>query len=479
MNIHESENILEDNIISSKNNDISETKLNDNLENMNPYNETIHSIESNENNSINIIEEKPKNIHNNILIIQSILMSKFKQQQYIKQQNIRRNDIMRSVAKERYSQKPNNVKQLFSRGKHAKHHINYITCHVEKNPIRSFKTQNNDLVPNKKLIYQSIKQNEISVTTSENLLYQPVPHNDLISIPITPNEGLIYQPVTPIISKPTEINLPEILTDVLQEVIQGKINSIDNIIGKLRTDFEEKNVITSSKKRNIMLLNFEDDTMRPVLKIDEKYMTIIEKWYSDCDLLIDIEETNVSIPEVITFQDVSGVLFQDINYKFKDEYLNSYIPLIINNIISERTIKCFEKKYFNKTYTTSYPIEIKNYSNFVEQKLIKNNSVIADNILSQMGIIIPENIKPEQLKPKNEKNNLFTLPWMQSNIELDADKRIDPEILIKNNILADIKNKPNVQDIEVFPYNNIFEPNIYNKDFKDCVKIPIIIVLMY
>ena len=33
MNIHESENILEDNIISSKNNDISETKLNDNLEN--------------------------------------------------------------------------------------------------------------------------------------------------------------------------------------------------------------------------------------------------------------------------------------------------------------------------------------------------------------------------------------------------------------------------------------------------------------
>lgn len=194
-------------------------------------------------------------------------------------------------------------------------------------------------------------------------------------------------------------NLVEIATKESQDVLLGKLKDIENIIGKIRVDFEDKNVFENTNKKDIILLNFEDDSTRPVLKINDKYIDIIKKWYNDCDLLIDIEETNVSMPESITRQDINKVLFNDINYKFKDDYLNHYIPLVINTIISEKNIKHFEKKYFKNS-------DIKVKTNELNLNEIKNNidNTTLSDIIYNMGIIIPEKF---MCKNTNKSSNTY------------------------------------------------------------------------
>lgn len=153
-------------------------------------------------------------------------------------------------------------------------------------------------------------------------------------------------------SEPKEVILTDVLTNTLQEVMVGELTNIDNVIGRLRTSYEDKNlfananVFTNANKRYISLINFEDDTLRPVFKISDVYLDIIKKWYDDCDLLMDVEDTDVFIPENITLLDLSGVLFEDISNKNKDMYLKNYIPLVINNIITNRNIQCMERNLF-------------------------------------------------------------------------------------------------------------------------------------
>ena len=260
-----------------------------------------------------------------------------------------------------------------------------------------------------------------------------------------------YTNMQSVTEKPKEINLAEIVTSVLQEILSGKLNSLENIIGKLRIQFEEKNIFTNSKKNNIILLNFEDDTMRAVLKIEDKYRNIIQRWYDNCELLIDFEETDVSIPEVILTEDISGVIFQDINCKFKDEYLNVYLPLVFNNIISHRSIIAYEKKYFKKTNTTTY-------SN--EKSINISKSIAGDKILLDMGIIIPENIKPDKIEPKINNNQTELFTGIINNINTRAEN-VDPCILVKKYILNDVNKEP-LSNLEVIPYNTFYDIKNYN-----------------
>lgn len=483
MDIHHLENNLGESNNSCENTQNIESNLHENPDEMNPYavNDIgIHSHEVHDNIVIDIEEKELENQQSNLAneyfkakLINTIISNHNKQIRAKQLLDNRRNGIMRSITIHQRNSK-SKVKQMISAGKsngNANNNFPTHRLHVLRHKSKIIPHKKDNLVTNHSIgnfIRDTPPVNDIGFEKqtphiiSENFQLRADPVNPSLVVgpwmasSITP-DNLRYKSIPPVVEKPKEINLAEILTGVLQEVLLGNLSSVENIIGKLRVDFEEKNVFTNSKKRNIILLNFEDDTMRPVLKIDEKYMKIIEQWYTDCDLLIDIEETNVSVPEVITTQDVSGVLFQDINYKFKDEYLNSYIPLVINNIISQRTIKCFEKKYFNKTSTIihQYPIEIKNYNNFVEQK---NYAIIGDNILSDMGVIIPENIKPETLKPNNENipnsKNIYKIdaPW---NLP-DANKRVDPEIILKKHILADVRKADNSEMDEILPYNSVY-----------------------
>lgn len=252
--------------------------------------------------------------------------------------------------------------------------------------------------------------------------------------------------------------MSEILTNILQEVTTGKLTTIENVIGKLRVDFEDNNLFKNKNKKFVILLNFEDDTMRPVLKIEDKYMDIIQKWYHDSNLVFDIENTNVFIPEIITIQDISGVLFKDFNCNHKYELLNSYIPLVINNIISDINIKSFEKK-FKKSESMEYNVQKKMEYNIQKKmdyfNLNQNNSfsqttlqqtIDSNNIISNIGIIIPDNIISSKISPIP--NQII------SNVD----------ILMSDNIISHTSN-PQTPIDNVFPYN--MEYNVLYPSFSD------------
>lgn len=517
MDIHYSEINLGDINQSNKNNHDEQNIPDDN---MNPYaaqkdgiHDTIVDDKPDETNINLVIEERPEtsgptdNV-SRINIMKTMYLKSY-QEQLKKQKliNNRRNDIMRSVANGKYHKstvsKPS-VKQLvqtkvnnstyskssFNRlinlrkttvGQDFKKHI-IPTNQSYTNQIRLNPEVNTSIKPPMPIITKSVQNCQIrrepnipkvnigpwynsTVQQDDFLSYAPN-YGDDNDYPIrnqnNKNVGA---------EQPKDVSLAEIVGCVLQDVLSGKITSIENAIGKLRINYEEKNVFENINKRNIILLNFEDDSMRPVLKIEDKYMDIIKKWYEDCDLLIDIEETSVSVPENITTQDVSGILFQDINYKYKDEYLNNYMPLIINNIISKRSIKDLERKYFVKPinelrkgvsvkYIDIGPPALS--SNCEKKEIILSQDFIK---LNDIGITIPDNINSHLNKDDTNKTSFiddhclgYVSLWNNG-----VARKLDPELLNKRMF----ENPYLAKDSElltVLSYNDVFQFEPLAKD---------------
>ena len=483
MDIHYSENTLEENNNSCENIEENNNNTHDNLKEMNPYvdkNDDIHSQETDDNNVMDIQESKdiiqPINVEAEYFKANALMKfiidhnKKIHAKQLV---NKRRNEIMRIVEREPNGTNPT-VKQMIKAG---------TAMRLDKNDHK----HRLDILRNKSSINPNKSGNFISkhstggfirptpsVSIGQFTPQQPhifVDNYQLRSDPVNPNieaiawmnnasiiDSIEYKKTQLAVEKPKEVNLAEIVTTVLQDILAGKLTTVETIIGNLRIIYEEKSVFTNSKKRNIILLNFEDDTMRPVLKIEDKYMEIIQKWYQDCDLLIDIEETNVSIPENITVQDVSGVLFQDISYKYKEEYLNNYIPLIINNIISKHNIKDFERKCFVKPMNDSRPVKVLKYASSdlsainLESKEITNPQ--ENSKLKELGIIIPANIFPFTKKEEQNKSSTRNSEWFADSPWVADSSRgmIDTEIV----------NKYIVDKTYIYKTNKVFETEPYN-----------------
>ena len=392
---------------------------------------TIHADELNDNMitseiSEQLEENEPNNNNNIVNVLRAIQINKIKSYQMNKNILKRRNDIMRSV--NNYNKKQVNITKqymktkffnnsTFPRSSTADNRLKLLRA----NTINERKTEGLPLYSNPDILKQR------SVIAMEKIE--------------SGSNKSVYKVIEQFTEKPKEVNLSEIITSVLQDVLLEKIKSIDDVIGKIRVTFEGKNVFTNANKKNIILLNFEDDTTIPVLKIEEKYMSVINKWYEDCNLILDIENTDLFIPEVITHHDISGVLFQEINYKFKDEFLNKYLPIIINNIISNRTIKEYERKYFTKReHSSYYTIGVKNSF---------NNS----NELISLNIHIPDNIKSDSNinDSKEQKTNM-------TNFNNNSTFRIDPEILVKKHILSNnCENKIDYTPSNINSYNALTE----------------------
>ncbi len=310
------------------------------------------------------------------------------------------------------------------------------------------------------------------------------------SLDMRPNpisNSLYYKPLNVHKEKPQEVNLGEIMSDVLKSVVTGEIKTVDSIIAKLRICYEEKNVFANANKKHINILHFEDDTIKPVIEIDEEYIEIINNWYESCDLILDIEKTNVSIPEIITVQDVSGILFNEFSFKHKDEFLNEYLPLVINSFISNKTIKDFEKKYFTKPVkcekSISHHLSSKfcdpNFVSIVNQSSIGEEKGIAANY-SELGLKIPKNISDETFNETKNKisghQDFFTSALDPTAIDkikfVDPFRKIDE---MSNTVQAEpepyniIPTLPEV-DAPIFEYNSEF--NILNPNFSEnCVNI--------
>lgn len=455
MDIHDSVNNLGEINNSCETTQIKETYSNEKQEEMNPYANNFDGIHDNcsndniiinieENNSHKTTDSNINNSKNNILnhLYCSAYQRQLKKKQMI---NYRRNNIIRSVTKGQYSLgervhgralrfRPN---KLYPGQINSKYIIDKI--YGEKSRRDAVKIKKNMPKINEKL---NVSQTEKEIICQDqNKVVGPRITTTIL--PDNHNTNIINLQFIP--EKPKENNLAEIVTDILKDILSNKITNIDNAIGKLRISYEEKNIFTNIKKRDIILLNFEDDTMRPVLKIQDNYINTIKKWYEECNLIVDIEETTFSIPENITVQDISGVLFQDINCGYKDEYLNNYIPLIINNIISKRSIKEQERKLFKKsTKEISGISSTINSNNFIHLNNI-NKFINSADKLKELGIEIPNNINNDTLD--NKKPNLNEILLDISN-QRYTQRTIDPEIII------DLK-KPNKSCQEINDVKNI------------------------
>ena len=152
---------------------------------------------------------------------------------------------------------------------------------------------------------------------------------------------------------------------------RDKLDNINDLLNKFKSYKCDRN--------NILILHFEDDTVKSAISIDNKYLSIIDNWYKKCCLLLDIEKTPIFIPESFykkNLKEINKILGSEIPLYLKDEYIYNYIPSLISNIISDEYIKNFEIK-INKRRVSNNK---------------SSNSESSNNELCEMGIKIPENI---------------------------------------------------------------------------------------
>ena len=225
-------------------------------------------------------------------------------------------------------------------------------------------------------------------------------------------------------------------------------DSIDSDLIEMKNNFMEKNVERKSKK-DVVLLIFDDNTMKPVVNIDDKYITIIKQWYSDCNLFIDIEPTNVSVPYELEKKDVSDILCQKINYKCKDTYVKTILPLMFEEAISKKTIEAFKKQWF-----FDYRSKVDLYEN-------ESNKNILKKLIVDKKIIVPENMGVSSVV----KNHNYA-PFDDNNVTLQSMSPIIPdndsrEIFPSNQLFYNKNN--NESDNPIVCYNT--EYNVLNTSF--------------
>ena len=210
----------------------------------------------------------------------------------------------------------------------------------------------------------------------------------------------------------------------------------------------ENRIIEPQNTNNaeLVLINFEDDTFRPVIKINEKYINIIKKWYDTCNQLIDIEDTNIIIPKEINIDDISMILFKNMNYKHKDTFINEYVPRMLNYIILQNKIFGIERFMSISVLTTTAKVSIKK-----------------TQTLDEIGIKLPDIIdyKEEYFYIKDKKRCNYS-------VKKDLKGETKLNYSIKKTDKEDIQEIVNVSKIEdkfsVIQYINDDGLTAYNND---------------
>lgn len=135
------------------------------------------------------------------------------------------------------------------------------------------------------------------------------------------------------------------------------------------------NIKDISNNMNCIFLNYEDGSHKLVEKLDQKYMDIIENWHNKCDLLVDIEETNIIIPSSISNEDKQQLFSHDIKCEHKEHFLTNYVPTFIDNIVSHQKLIAFNQHYVSKTVSKKAEL-----NKPIEDKLEKMNIIIPTNL---------------------------------------------------------------------------------------------------
>jgi hypothetical protein len=228
--------------------------------------------------------------------------------------------------------------------------------------------------------------------------------------------------------------------------------------------FENKTDNTKNyEKIQIILLNFEDDTFKPVIKICDKNIEIINKWYETCQQIMDIEETNINVPDVIKDKDIAGILYKNINCKHKDLFIYSYFPKILNNITLQNKIRSMESQMSVanicncKTHEPTVSVNKKIQSLSDLNILIPKNMVYTDNYFYMKG-------NNKMMCPKYKKSIIAANNYYIKNNNTEATKKSLESIgcydKLNNDIevLKTIKKEENIRE---FGPCNIFSEKAY------------------
>lgn len=204
--------------------------------------------------------------------------------------------------------------------------------------------------------------------------------------------------------------------------------------------------------KHIILLNFEDDTFRPVIKIDEKNIEIISKWYDNCKQIIDIEETNIRIPNTIKDYEIYTILFKNINCKHKDLFISSYVPEILNNITLRNKIRTMERQMSICNSHENSVVVIKKSPSLIDLNInIPKNMIYTEDYFYKKGnntLVCP---KYKKIAVKNEANEKVSSDSFSKFCKLNS----DIEVL---NAIQKEERKQN------FGIPNIVPENAYGKD---------------
>jgi hypothetical protein len=174
-------------------------------------------------------------------------------------------------------------------------------------------------------------------------------------------------------------NVEEILA---QLYLKSKLKSIADTKKDLVQSFQSYSVNYHEKpqKRKLILFNFENDQFRPVQQpfiLKNEILDITKKWYENCDILFDIEETDIEIPEEIQEYQLQNFIYKDINCQYKKEFLQNYMPQVLTNILFTQKIENFGSKFKNIKNSEYLSLENKN-------KKVKS--------LQELGIKVPQNL---------------------------------------------------------------------------------------
>lgn len=249
-----------------------------------------------------------------------------------------------------------------------------------------------------------------------------------------------------------QIVLTKLLTNLLEDdETTNHFKIIDDVFTKMRILYDAECSFHNHDNNNIkkinnkiIFINHEDDTTVPALQIDNKYMDYIFAWYETCNLILDIEETDIYIPNEFTSNDLNKILYQTLNCKCKDDYLNIFIPTSINHFYTQKKIERLNQQFIHE----STPPKEKNclphpeycivHSSYKQKKTNDNLKKLLD-----AGIKIPNNLSKEDEKEKEK----------------------EKEIISSETIMSSFFNKPSnsKKDVNLFREYKVNEPN-------DCVQ---------
>jgi hypothetical protein len=201
------------------------------------------------------------------------------------------------------------------------------------------------------------------------------------------------------------IHLNSHLNETIEKLEEQFFDDLTNInnnfilkCNKIQNTTLDKNVISSKidnseivnddeelNKKYIMLLNFENDTFIPVINIDKKYLEIIENLYIACDSIVDIEKTDIVIPDYISYNDIEKSFFNVFDINLKNNFTEN-LPLVILKITLEKKIDynmCNMNKIRDKTcYIDNLTKDI----NVIDKFGKFSFELIDDNFLSEKKV---------------------------------------------------------------------------------------------